>query len=311
MHGALESSTDDEDITITFLWHALIVQRGPLREEDVYDTAQAMVRSEGTAVSFAGNLETLANVYVATFNPDHERWNPYPDSVRRAIEVFNLFSIKPMRPLILAVAANLERNETAEAFNYLISLGVRLIIASSTRSGSVETPLAESANAVMEGKITTAAELKRMLEQLAPSDAVFRNAFVLARVSNARLARYYLRSLESAAKDEPDPWFIPQDDKAVINLEHVLPKKPEENWPDLSDDDVKRLTNRLGNLALMLASQNSDLRSAPFTEKRKVYEVSPYALTSQIATADEWTEAEIDERQKHLAELAVRTWPIS
>jgi hypothetical protein len=200
MRGALESSSDDDDITITFLRHALIVQQGPLREDDVYDAAQSIVKSEATAVKFAGTLETLANAYVATFNPEHERWNSYSDSVRRSIQVFNLFDIKPMRPLILAVAATMDKREAAKVYQFLISLGVRLIIASSTRSGSVETPLAETARSVFDGRLETAKEVREALDLLAPSDSVFRNAFVGARVSNARLARYYLRSLESVAK---------------------------------------------------------------------------------------------------------------
>ena len=48
------------------------------------------------------------------------------------------------------------------------------------------------------------------------------------------LARYYLRSLETAAKNEAEPWFIPTDDGTVINLEHVLPKQPEETGLSLT-----------------------------------------------------------------------------
>ena len=107
MRGALESSSDDPEATIDFLRHALIVQRGHLREQDVYDEVQKMVLSTQGAVAFASTLESLANVYVATFNADHERWNVYPDMGRRAVEVLNVLSIKPLRPLLLAVAARL------------------------------------------------------------------------------------------------------------------------------------------------------------------------------------------------------------
>ena len=93
MRGALESTSDNPDITITYLRHALITQKGHMRESDVYDQVQETVKSEQAAVAFGGTVENLADVYVATFNPDHERWNPYPDSARKAIEVLNLFDI--------------------------------------------------------------------------------------------------------------------------------------------------------------------------------------------------------------------------
>ena len=145
---------------------------------------------------------------------------------------------------------------------------------------------------------------------ITPSDLQFREAFETARVSNSRLARYYLRSLEMAAKEEPEPWFVPVDDKSVINLEHVLPRKPEANWPSLDEEAVRSHTNRLGNLALMKANDNSEAKSSAFADKRSIYGESPYVLTNQIAELDDWTTDSIRERQRALAALAVKTWQV-
>jgi len=60
----------------------------------------------------------------------------------------------------------MDPNEAARAFRFLIALGVRLIIASSTRSASVELPLATAAKDVFEEKIGTAAELRKSLSPL-------------------------------------------------------------------------------------------------------------------------------------------------
>ncbi len=310
MRGALESASEDSEITITFLRHALIVQRGHLRQVDVYDAVQDIVKSEPSAVTFSATIESLANVYVATFNPEHERWNSYPDQARRAIEVFNLLDIKPMRPLILAIATKMEPKVAAAAFKFLIALGVRLNIASSTRSSSVEVPLADAAHDVFEGKIDTVGKLRTALESLTPTDLEFQKAFETCRVSTARLARYYLRSLEMTAKEVDEPWFVPQSDTQVINLEHVLPRKPEGHWPELSEDYVRLLATRLGNQALLRAQENAELKSSSFHDKKPVYAQSPYVLTNQIAEAAEWNEEAINDRQKKLAELAVKTWSL-
>src|SRR5712692_3174708 len=96
MRGALET-LDDTDITIAFLRHALIVLRGFLREAEVFDKVEEEVKSPHSAVGFSAKLEALANTYVAISNPQHERWNGYPDQARRAIEVSNLFNIRPAR----------------------------------------------------------------------------------------------------------------------------------------------------------------------------------------------------------------------
>lgn len=310
MRGALETTSDDPEITITFLRHALVTQEGYVRDSQIFDRIQRNVKSQQAAVQFAATLEALANAYVATFNPDHERWNAYPDSARRAIEVLNLIDVKVMRPLILAITAKMDTHETPEALRFLISLGVRLNIAGSKRGFAVEEPLSNAAHNVFEGEIATVAQLRDALAEITPTDRDFQEKFAETRVSNSRLAKYYLRSLEMAHQEQDEPEFVPQEDTSIINLEHVLPKSPEENWPSFSEDDAAAYVNRLGNQVLLRATSNSDLRSRGFDEKKAVYAESAYVLTSQVADVDEWTSATIDTRQAILAELALKTWPI-
>ena len=179
MRGALET-IEDEDITIRFLRHSLILIQGFVREHEVYDAVQRLAKAAQPAVTFTGQLEALANSYVAVYNADHEKWNR-SDATRRAVEVLNLFDIKPLRPLILAIAERFDEKETAIATGFCVSFGVRLMIASSTRTGSVEEGLAEAAHEIYSQNITTASELKESLRHLTPSDATFLAAFEIAR----------------------------------------------------------------------------------------------------------------------------------
>jgi hypothetical protein len=309
MRGALETIEED-DITITFLRHALTVINGFVRETQVYDTVQNIAKGPQPVVTFTGQLESLANGYVAIHNPEHEKWNKYSDATRKAIEVLNLFDIKPLRPLMLSIAHKLPDKEAEKAFQFCVSLGVRLMIASSTRTGTVEEGLADAAHRIFKDEIQGAAALKSKLKDLSPTDGPFVAAFEIATLSNRKLARYYLRSMELAAKSEPEPWHIPNDDKSAINLEHVLPEKPEGNWPQFTDEQVKLYYKRIGNLCLMRAGDNSAAKSAPFAIKKPIFAKSPYILTKQIADATEWVWEDIVARQKTLAAIAVKTWPI-
>lgn len=96
-----------------------------------------------------------------------------------------------MRSLMLAVAVKFDGSEATETYRTLITLGVRLLIGSSTRSGSVEQPLASSAYEVFNGTIKDANTVKKRLAGIMPSDELFRQAFEIATVSKASLARYY------------------------------------------------------------------------------------------------------------------------
>jgi Protein of unknown function (DUF1524) len=132
------------------------------------------------------------------------------------------------------------------------------MIAGSTRTGTVEEGLANAGHKLFINEIGNAVDLITHLHGILPNDAQFKAAFETATVSNHRLARYYLRSLEMAAKGEAEPWHIPNDDRSVINLEHVLPEIV------LSRSNYRRI----GNLALLRASENANLKSIDLVQKR-------------------------------------------
>jgi hypothetical protein len=309
MRNTLETLEED-DITVTFLRQAMIVIGGHLRESQVYDAVQGKAKGPTTALQFLSSLEDLSGIYVSIFNPEHENWNAYPDTLRRAIQTLNLLNIRGLRPLMLAVASRFAPKEASEAFRMFITWGVRFIITSNTSRGSIDELLAEAANLVFLGKITNAAALYKQVAETIPVDEEFRRTFEIATVSKAAFARYYLRSLEMAAKDEATPWFIPNDDKQVINLEHILPEQPGKNWPEFDEDTARIYVKKVGNLALLLAKNNSDLRSSDFKAKKAVYKTSPYELTRMVSRYASWTKDEIGKRQKILADLALKAWPL-
>jgi hypothetical protein len=309
MRNTLEALEED-DITVTFLRQAMIVIGGHLRESQVYEAVQGKAKGPTTAVQFLASLEDLSGMYVSIFNPEHENWNSYPDTIRRAIQTLSLLNIRGLRPLMLAAATKFDPKDASEAFRMFITWGVRLIVASTTSRGSIEEPLAEAAHLIFRGELKNPAQLRKHLADIIPVDEEFRRAFEVATVSKAAFARYYLRSLEMAAKGEATPWFIPNDDKQVINLEHILPEERGASWPEFDDDTARLYGRRIGNLALLLAKNNSDLRSSDFKTKKLVYKTSPYELTRMVSKYSSWTKDEIGRRQKILADLALTAWPL-
>ena len=309
MRGALESM-EEEDTTITFLRHSLTTMYEFVREADVYDLVASRVSGSLDAVRFSGQLETLANTLVATENPEHERWNQYGESTRGALEILNLFSISPMRPLLLAIAQKFTEKEAETGFAFCVGLSVRLMIGTRTRTGTVEQGLAIAANKVYTGEIAAYKQLRLQLMNITPTDGEFAVAFTTATVTNRKLARYYLRSLEMIHETGKEPWLVPNANANAINLEHVLPTKPGNAWPNFSNDEVRLYRNRIGNLTLLQATKNSGLQSTDFETKKKVYADSPYETTNMISKQKEWSTTQIDSRQAYLASLALKAWKV-
>lgn len=175
MRGVLES-LDDENTAVDFIRHALTAIHGHTRESQVYDVVQKHVRREQGTVTFVSTLETLATEYIATFNPAHEKWNDHPESTTRAIDVFNLLNIRPLRALLLAIATRFKPNELAAAYQFLVSLGVRLLATASTRTGSLESTAARVAHDVFSSTIQTTNQLKVGLRSTTPRDEEFESA---------------------------------------------------------------------------------------------------------------------------------------
>lgn len=314
MRAILESFEDD-DITINFLRQMLVSLYGHTRETDVYDTVTTKAKGPSQAIAFLGLLESGAADYAAILNPQHEKWNAYPQTIRRAIAVASIVRVRAIRPLMLSVARKLSPAEADKTMRLIISISVRLMIAggakSAARSGTVEEALANTARRVSEVEIDTAAKVMDALDDITAKDTQFEEMFAIASVSKAELARYYLRSLENTAKGIADPYYMPNDDAQVVNLEHVLPNNPNGNWPEFTADEVAAYVRRIGNMTLLLAKANSDLKSEPFAAKKKVYASSSYEVTKQVAAVDAWNPDAITSRQRVLAKYAVRTWPLT
>jgi hypothetical protein len=107
------------------------------------------------------------------------------------------------------------------------------------------------------------------------------------------------------------------------SLEHLMPKKWENNWGQLaSQEDVdyrNRILLTVGNLAIITQSLNASIRDSDWNMKKSGTEeknglihfsagietLSPYLQLSN------WDESEIKKRATNLIEMALDIWKIS
>jgi uncharacterized protein with ParB-like and HNH nuclease domain len=104
------------------------------------------------------------------------------------------------------------------------------------------------------------------------------------------------------------------------SLEHLMPKKWENNWGRLSNREERDIRNRklltLGNLAIITQSLNASVRDANWQDKKsgrgKNAGLSNYSggieTLSPYLTLNQWNEAEIEKRANDLYEYAVKIW---
>jgi hypothetical protein len=129
-----------------------------------------------------------------------------------------------------------------------------------------------------------------------------------ARVTQSYLARYYLRALDHALTGEAEPERVANPETEVVNLEHVMPRVPSQEW-NVDAEIALACERRLGNMVLLRAKRNVELGNAGFG-KKKVFEESGFEITRDVIQYDNWGLNEINERQAKLAQLAVKAWPV-
>ena len=315
MRGVLEAISDDDDLIMEYMrWVACIIF-GITREKEVFDKIAEKSKGPVNAINMLVSLEDLANDYAALFNPEHPKWNVYPPEIRDVISVLIDMDVRQMRPLLLSVAKNFSPKESLITFKGLISWAVRMTVAGGSKAGRLDTFYANLSHRVdikaLKGGITTYDDLLSAAKSVLPSDNEFQSVFENLRVKVSKTARYYLRWLEITAQGSKEPPWIVNTETRAVNLEHVMPKTVCEKWA-ASIQDVETHAHRLGNLALLQASQNVLVDRMPFSEKKAVLAASPYLLTAMIGRDfKNWSVIEIEARQKKLAEYAPATWPLN
>lgn len=310
MIGVLETLSE-EDITVKFLHHVLITKHGQTKEREVFERVRQSVNSQGKALTFLEELAESAQDYAALMNPDDKKWNDYGTSTRKHLSTINReLGVEQIRPLMFAVARHFSPKEGAAAFRLFVFWSVRFLIAGG-RGGLLDRNYSARAQDIGGGKIKTAAALATAMTEILPSDALFETSFSEARVSQDRLARYYLRALQQKANGEQEPEFVPNDEEQAINLEHVLPQNPQAEWSEIDPETAAAYYKHLGNMVLLQAKKNSMIGNSSFAQKRAVLAASTYTLTSEVGQTEVWGIKEISQRQKRLAKLAVSTWPLT
>ncbi|MGE5551379.1 MAG: DUF262 domain-containing protein [Bacteroidota bacterium] len=310
MLSILEAASNDDDFVIDFIRHYWSSNFGVVREKDLYYNIKEKVKTKTKAIELSQELENSAKTYAASLNPDHDYWNRFGDNTKIYISTLNLLGISQIRPLLIAILENFQSGETERALYLIISWSVRSLIHGKLGSGPLETSYCESAQEIRRANIKNSRELYDNLKNIIPDDLAFRNSFENATVSKTVLARYYLRALEAQTRGISYCDFISSDNTDKFNLEHIMPSTYQPNWNSLKKDEHRSFVNRIGNLALLRTRINSELKSSLFCDKKEVYACSDFNTTSIIAGYEKWDKAEIIDRQRKLAELALKAWPL-
>lgn len=313
MTGTIELSASEEEVEIFIRYHWCSFY-GFVRNDQLFKVLRNRVNNPTVAISHLQNLFNDSEKYVALLNPNHPYWISHSDTTKEYVKILNTLRLTQYRPLALAILNKFSISEVKKSFKLLVSWSVRNLVTGNIGGGTMEQLYSEKAVEVNNGTIKTNSELKKALKDNIPNDSEFKNKFLTASVSQAFLARYYLRTLERQINRDADPELIPNENTDALNLEHVLPKNPtniKKDWSAFTEETHNAYFKRIGNLTLMKTKINSDIGNGPFLGKKTFYKASELKITSQLDSYANWTSKEIEQRQNQFAELAIKAWNLS
>lgn len=307
MVGALET-VQEEDILVTYIRHLWISTHGPTRSKLLFDQIKNGIKNKLEAIGLIKTLEESAPRYAALLNPAHTIWQEHNPSVSKNISTLAYLRMEQVRPLLLGVTQRFTKEEVRKCSLALVYWSVRFLIVG-VGSGTLEGHYGRNALEIWNGKIKNTNELIKAMASIVPTDDAFESAFRTARVTQARLARYYLRALQRKEDDESEPYYVPSDGPE-INLEHILPQSSSAHWKHIDPETARAYVNRIGNLVLMQATPNNEMGDSDFVRKKKFLATSEYSLTKNVSKYATWGTDQINDRQSKLAKLAVKAWPL-
>ncbi len=306
---ALANLDSDVELFITFIRHYWSSKHGQTRERDLYKSIRAEITSGPKAVALAKELESASKLYAALINSRDSHWTGWGTTTTESVDTLSRLGLEQNRPMLLAALQHITKPQVKSVLRSAVAWSVRGLIVGGIGGGTTEKAFSRAAVDIRAGKIKGAPELLASLGAVVPSDAEFERDFATARVTKAKLARYYLLALERTASQTEEPELVPNANEDEVNLEHVLPKKATHaNWPQFSVDQRRALLHRIGNLVLLSKTPNANLGNRSFRDKKPTLDASELVLTNKVGATRSWSEGAIERRQKELAKLAVATW---
>ena len=139
-----------------------------------------------------------------------------------------------------------------------------------------------------------------------PDDVQLRTYLETANAYTLSNIRIVLDKIES--HNNPAPVVL-----TALNIEHIMPQTQNEYWAGVSGlevDDYVKVVNRIGNLTLAAASDNSKMGNKDFDSKKKILDSTKHLkLNEGILKKSTWTVSDIEARTQEMVDKIIEIYP--
>lgn len=281
------------------------------REKDLFKALRKDIKTQSDVNTLLANLRFLSKVCAAILHPEDNKDFDLTELNERLIEMQKLDASSYI-PVIFALRLqNYSEEDINEVLKAIETLVVRNFVVSGLVANKYELEFAQIAKSISDkswaphNNPPTKDDILKKLYSLMVSDEEFINNFKVFNSKKNAVIRYLLRKINNY--DISETKIV--DDSNRVHVEHILPKKINEDWINFNDEDHETYLWRLGNLTLLGQEYNNRAKNKGFDKKKEIYKKSEIKMTRDLVSIDDWTTFTIVKRQEDFAEIALKIWP--
>lgn len=281
------------------------------REKDLFKALRKDIKTQSDVNTLLANLRFLSKVCAAILHPEDNKDFDLTELNERLIEMQKLDASSYI-PVIFALRLqNYSEEDINEVLKAIETLVVRNFVVSGLVANKYELEFAQIAKSISDKSWSphnnppTKDDILKKLYSLMVSDEEFINNFKVFNSKKNAVIRYLLRKINNY--DISETKIV--DDSNRVHVEHILPKKINEDWINFNDEDHETYLWRLGNLTLLGQEYNNRAKNKGFDKKKEIYKKSEIKMTRDLVSIDDWTTFTIVKRQEDFAKIALKIWP--
>lgn len=293
-----------------FLRHYWISHEPLVTEKELYRKIRDKYKNKET-LPLINSLKDSAKIYAAFRQPDNEIWDSQGTSVKEHLSALRLFDVVQCFPLLLAAYEQDASNLFPKVLEMVVNISFRYTVICEKRTGLLERVYCGAATKIRKSEVHSGPKIFAALKDIYPDDIEFKNSFCEKRIGkDNKLGRYIMLKLEKNVSNTVV--YEPCDNERQVNLEHILPENPNQDWSsDFDLSKAKEFIYRIGNLALLPVEKNQKRGSKSFKDKcNNAYKGCGLKITEDLLEYDKWNSDSINIRQNKLADIALNVWCI-
>jgi uncharacterized protein with ParB-like and HNH nuclease domain len=292
----IEFDTDTE--IRTFLRHFWISHQGDIKTQRLYrEIKDSILAANIDSLKFSRDLKDASIIY-----KDILEARDNDPSIEYSLKSIAELGATILYPVVLSVMEVVPAEKRPAILNALVTTYVRHSVIGQLENSKLENVIYRIATDLRAEKPPE--DAIKELSAFAPSDDDFRRSFERVTISRAATQRYLLRELELDLRTTAELTISPPH---KVHVEHIYPQNPEMGQAAANHEQI---VNRLGNLTLLDRSLNTSIKNGAFDKKLPSYGKSELLLTRALIEQKSWDADKITERQRIMADQALKVWSL-